>query len=178
MNYSLEIYDVRGGYPLKTGKAIPFSRASRAKEFFEKCRLAYEVEADACEFMLGLNFDGSLAELICISEKGFTEIIGEAPESNSFYKQQRGPRAALTIAEQRNLRTICGKLKQIFPDREFNDDTIVEEMIGASAVNSNFSRCSNCNLPMYVEVKEDHRCFRCGKEELCSYCLTSHGCRG
>lgn len=156
---------------------IPFSRAIKAKESFEQFKNLHKVEAEACKFVLGLNFEGSLADLICISEEGFREIIGEAPESNQYYKQQRSQLAALTIAEQRNLRTVYRMLSRVFPDREFNDATVVEDMvIEASAMHSNFSRCSHCNLPMYVETKEDHRCFRCEKENLCSYCLTSHNC--
>jgi len=179
LNYTLEIFDVRGDFPLKTGKVIPYARPIRAKEAFEGFKQSHEVEASACEFVVALSFDGSPAELACISTEGFREIVGQPPESNQFYKQQRSQLAALTIAEQRSLRTLYRLLSQRFPEREFNDATVVEEMvIGASAVNSNFSRCSNCNLPMHVESKEDHRCFRCGKENLCSYCLTSHECKG
>lgn len=156
---------------------IPFTRAIEAKESFEQFKQTHEAKAEVCQFVLGLNFEESLADLFCISEEGFREIVGEAPESNQFYQQKRSELAALTIAEQRNLRAVYRLLSRVFPDREFNDATVVEDMvIEASAIHSNFSRCSNCNLPMYVEVKEDHRCIRCEKDNLCSYCLTSHNC--
>ncbi|MES0371931.1 MAG: hypothetical protein ABUK11_06585 [Mariprofundaceae bacterium] len=177
MDSLLEIFDIRGDYPLKTGKVIQFARPIEAKDSFEQFKSTLEAEAESCKFILGLNFDGSLADLICISEDGFREIIGEAPESNQFYIQQRSKLATLTIAEQRNLRTVYRLLSKVFPEREFNDATVIEEMvIEASAISNNFSRCSNCNLPMYVEAKEDHHCIRCERDNLCSYCLTSHNC--
>ncbi|MDX8403133.1 MAG: hypothetical protein R8K54_01840 [Mariprofundaceae bacterium] len=179
MDCLLEIFDIRGDYPLKTGRMLPFAQAIEAKESFEQFKGSLKAEPEASQFVLGLNFEGSLADLICISEEGFKEIMGEAPESNQFYKQHRSQLPALTIAEQRNLRTVYRLLSQVFPDREYNDATVVEDMVaGASAADSNFSRCSNCNLPMYVEAKENHRCIRCHQENLCSYCLTSHHCTG
>lgn len=170
---------MRGDYPFKTGKAIPFSQPVKAKASFEELKSEYEVGAEGCSFVLGLNFEDSLAGLFCLSEEGFEAILGEKPESQEHYKRLRSQLPPLTIAEQRNLRSVYRMLGQSVPGREFNDSTIIEEMVlEASGVSGSFSRCSNCNLPMHIENREDHRCVRCGKENLCSFCLTSHNCPG
>jgi len=173
------MFDVRGDYPLKTGKAIPFSSPVKAKASFEQLKGMHGVSAENCAFVLGLNFEDSLADHFCVSEEGFRTILGEEPESQEYYRELRSQLPPLTIAEQRNLRSVYRMLSQKVPGREFNDSTVVEEMVlEASGVSANFSRCSNCNLPMHVENKEDHRCVRCGRENLCSFCLTSHNCPG
>lgn len=179
MNYSLELFDLRGDFPLDTGKSLAFERPVKAKESFEAFKHSCQVEADQCEFVVVLNFEGSITDLFAVSGKGFAELIGEAPESNEHYQALFEQRPPPSLDEQRQMRTLYRRLKQLLPERDFDAMKSVEEVVlGASAVNVNFSRCSNCNLPMYVEAKENHRCVRCQKENLCSFCLTSHTCTG
>ncbi len=179
MSYSLELFDLRGDFPFHTEKRLTFERPVKAKESFEKFKHLYQVTADRSEFVVALNFEGNIVDLFLISTDGFASLIGESPESNDHYKVLQAKRPAPSIDEQRQVRVIYRRLKPLFPDRDFGDMNSVEEMvISASSVKSDFSRCSNCNLPMHVENEEDHRCVRCNKEMLCSFCLTSHTCTG
>jgi hypothetical protein len=179
LDSSLEIFDLRGDIPLHTGKSISFDRPVTAKGSFEQLKIQHQVDSETCTFVVTLSFDGNLTDLFAISENGFSEINGMPPESYAYYQSQQAHKAPPTLSEQRQIRALYRRLKKLLPTRNFSDIDAMEEMvIGASAVNTNFSRCSNCNLPMYVENKEDHRCFRCMKENLCSYCMTSHACTG
>lgn len=179
MDCSIEIFDVRDHYPLKTGKTLSYPRPVEAKKAFETFRSLYSVNAGECAFVVGLDFDASLADQFFISEKGFEAIAAEAPASSLHYKELRKELPPLTIAEQRNLRDIYRQLGSSNPDRSYDDSTVIEEMVlESSSVSSGFVRCSNCNLPMHVENIDDHTCYRCGKKLLCSYCMTSHACKG
>jgi hypothetical protein len=178
VSYSLEIFDVRGDFPFHTGKRLAFDRPVKAKESFETFKHSSQVEADQCDFVVALNFEESITDLFALSSKGFEERVGESPKSTEHYKAAHDQRPPPSIDEQRQMRALYRRLKRLLPDRDFGGIESVEEMvISASAVNSNFSRCSNCNLPMHVESKEDHRCVRCQKENLCNFCLTSHTCK-
>ena len=179
MNYSLELFDVRGDFPFHTGKSLVFERPVKAKESFEEFKHSSQVEANQCEFVVALNFEESITDLFAISGKGFAELVGDSPESTEHYKALHEQRARPSFDEQRQMRALYKRLKRLLPERDFGGMKSVEEMvISASAVHSNFSRCSNCSLPMYVDAVEDHSCVRCLKENLCSFCLTSHTCVG
>lgn len=177
--YSLELFDVRGDTPLGTGNVFQFKRPVKAKESFEQFKTLYQVEAEKCEFIVVLNFEGNMTDLFAISGEGFAKLVSKAPASTAHYKSLYDQQPRPSIAEQRKIRVLYRRLRRLLPEREFNDISVVEEMlINASAVNAGFSRCSNCNLPVHIESKEAHRCVRCQKENLCNFCLTSHACTG
>lgn len=177
MDCSIEIFDVRHHYPLKTGRTISYPRPVKAKSAFEEFKSQHSVAAEKCTFVAGLNFDKSLADLFFISAAGFEAICGEAPESSEHYKALRKELPPLTIAEQRSLRDIYRHLPDRDANNGYDDSSVIEEMVlDSSLVTNGLARCSNCNLPMYVENKDDHTCYRCNKEMLCSYCMTSHTC--
>ncbi len=168
---------MRGDFPLHTGKSLEFERPVKAKDSFEQFKGSCRVEPDRCEFVVALNFEESITDLFTTCREGFISLVGEAPESNDYYKSLYDQQSTPSISEQRQMRALHRRLKRLLPDRDFGGMSAVEEMvIGASAVNTNFSRCSSCNLPMYVDAVEDHRCVRCLKENLCNFCLTSHAC--
>jgi len=176
---SIELFDVRGRYPLKTGKILQFDRPVGAKETFDRLMQSCSVSADQCAFVAVLNFDGNPTDLFFVSEQGFETVTGEAPESLEHYKLERNHLPPLSIAEQRNLRAIYRTLNRSDPERFYSDASIIEEMVmESSGVSNGHVRCSNCNLPMSIEKDEDHTCYRCGKKMLCSYCMTSHACKG
>jgi len=174
----IELFDVRGDYPLKTGQSLACGDPAEGKAQFEQFRAAYSVDAVHCTFVAGLNFEESLAAHFYTSVEGFTAICGEPPAGHEHYKQLRQTLPPLSIAEQRNLKEIYRQLSRSDPARAYDDSTVIEEMVlNSSGVTQGLSRCSNCNLPMHVNNPDDHRCLRCGKENLCSFCMTSHDCR-
>lgn len=179
MQSSIEIFDVRGRYPLKTGKLFRFAGSVQARMAFEDFMASCSTTAEKCAFVALLKYDEDLADLFFVSEEGFQTILGENPQELEHYKTLRKELPPLTIAEQRNLKAVYNTLTRSNPDRFYNDPTVIEEMVlESSAVRDGLARCSNCNLPMFIETEEDHRCYRCGKEKLCSYCLTAHTCSG
>ena len=175
MSLFLDFCDERGELPDNTEKSMSFLSPSQAKNAFKKYKQAFEIQDENCEFVLGLQDRGSLIDMFCTNVKGFEKILNHKPESYAFYSRLKDPQHVPALAEQRNLRAICNLLHRASPAHEFNDHSIVDEMVISSGVRD-FARCSHCNMPVHISDKDDHSCFHCHKENLCNHCLISHDC--